>query len=60
MAIEMCPGCREQRAMTVTSTTRTVSRADGTEMEVRTDTFHCADCRRFVRSEETDRPASRT
>ena len=44
--------------MTVVSQTREEEAVDGAVTTVRIDTFHCATCQSFVRSEEHVVPAS--
>jgi hypothetical protein len=50
---ELCPSCREVREMTVVSEIH-VENHDGHKKTTRTDTFHCATCQSFVRSETHD------
>jgi len=57
MPTEICPRCRQTREMTLTQSTRSAIEADGSTRRVRTDSYHCATCQAFVRSEEVDEPA---
>ncbi len=56
MSCEMCPHCRQTREMTLTRSTRSATGADGSARRIRTDSYHCATCRAFVRSEDVDEP----
>jgi len=56
MPTEICPRCRQPRQMTLTQSTRSAIGADGSTKRVRTDSYHCATCHAFVRSEEADQP----
>jgi len=51
---ELCPKCRQVREMIVTTTTRTVTKPDGTLKRLRTNTYHCSVCHSFVRSEDSE------
>lgn len=52
MAREMCPACREPRNLRVTVSEMTEKGPQGKTRRVRTLTYHCETCNRFVRSED--------
>lgn len=54
MSREMCPRCRTVQNMDVSSATRSVPGSDGKEKRVKTLSYHCEQCRQFVRSEERE------
>ncbi len=55
---EYCPRCRASRNVSVQSTSRRVTLPDGEVRSVRTRSYHCASCRRFIRSEEIEEGAT--
>lgn len=60
MSSEYCPHCRAARSVSVATTSRHETLPDGGVRPVRTRSYHCSTCRRFIRSEEVDagRPSS--
>jgi hypothetical protein len=58
MASERCPSCRQMRNLRVTTSIRTVRAADGRKKRLRTVSYHCETCNRFVRSEEMEEAGS--
>ena len=60
MDMEMCPSCRTMQNMRMTSTTRTVTGADGNPRTVCTVSYHCESCGAFVRSEDAEIDTRRT
>jgi len=57
MPSEMCPSCRQLRNMRVTVATRTETGADGKKRTIKTTSYQCEVCSKFVRSEERDEQA---
>ncbi len=54
MASEMCPACREIRNMRISVSERTEKGKAEKSKRIRTLTFHCETCNRFVRSEDLE------
>ncbi|MHB0937090.1 MAG: hypothetical protein ACYDCO_03770 [Armatimonadota bacterium] len=52
MASELCPNCRQLRNLRATITTRSETSADGKKRKIKTTSYACEICHRFVRSEE--------
>src|SRR5438093_87520 len=50
--MEFCSHCRAPRRTRRSSRNRTVRNPDGTTKTVRTDSYHCAQCGHFIRSDE--------
>jgi hypothetical protein len=57
--MEFCGHCRAPRRTRRTTKTRTVRAEDGTTKVMRTDSYHCAQCGHFIRSDEYE-PAPAT
>ncbi|MEW6753558.1 MAG: hypothetical protein AB1505_21620 [Candidatus Latescibacterota bacterium] len=57
--MEMCPSCRQPRNLRRTVSVRPVTGADGKVVRrVRTVSYHCEHCHRFVRSEDLEEPVA--
>ena len=52
MASAICPSCRQVRNLRATISFHTATGADGKKLKIRTTSYHCVICNRFVRSEE--------
>ena len=54
--MEYCGHCRAPRKTRRSSRSRTVRNPDGTTKTLRTDSYHCAQCGHFIRSDEYELP----
>ena len=56
--MEMCPACGKISNMVSSTSMRTKTDFSGAKKKIKTITFHCEECRQFVRSEDREEAAS--
>jgi YgiT-type zinc finger domain-containing protein len=55
---ELCPKCRRLQNLKATAISRKVELPGGKTREIKTVSYHCEACGAFIRSEETQGPAT--
>ena len=56
--MEMCPSCGKISNMVSSTSIRMEAGSSGEKKKIKTITFHCEQCRQFVRSEDIEEAAS--
>ncbi len=56
--MEMCPACGKISNMVSSTSMRMIAGSSGDKKRIKTITFHCEQCRQFVRSEDREEAPS--